>query len=325
MTRTASLATVSALRPNLLAGLIGVAALGFLTVSYRPIPAACGRMSIVAGGQSFPGITAPAQAETRTGGKPIAGGAAGSIVAPRPETGQSPLAFHVALLESALARLERVPSYTGTLYKQEQIDGEDVGEVAKIFMKVRHEPFSVYMKWLDDGGQEVLYVDGQNNGKMLVRAGGWQAMLPIIKLDPSGSLAMKAARHPITKAGLLNLVRTLLDYRHRDLKLSAGVTVARLDDVVFEQRQCYQFTIVYDASAVEPVYRKTIVYCDQATALPLYVKCFTWPDETVTTTEADALDEATLLEFYGFADLNLATGLSDRDFDQANSSYSFRR
>ena len=40
-------------------------------------------------------------------------------------------------------------------------------------MKVRHEPFSVYMWFLKPfQGREVLYVDGQNNNEMVVLEAG---------------------------------------------------------------------------------------------------------------------------------------------------------
>ena len=43
------------------------------------------------------------------------------------------------------------------------------------FVKVRHEPFSIYLKWLSgEVGREVLYVDGANDGEMFVRSGGWK-------------------------------------------------------------------------------------------------------------------------------------------------------
>ena len=55
-------------------------------------------------------------------------------------------------------------------------------------LKIRHTPFSVYMKWHEgtDIGREVLFIEGQLDDKLLVSPGN---VLPTVKLDPYGDLA----------------------------------------------------------------------------------------------------------------------------------------
>ena len=86
---------------------------------------------------------------------------------------------HFARLKSGRERFSRLPGYTATLAKQERI-GSDLLEEITFGIKVRHQPFSVYMKWQsgDEVGKEVLYVDGTNEDQLLVRLGGIEGTDP---------------------------------------------------------------------------------------------------------------------------------------------------
>ena len=66
-------------------------------------------------------------------------------------------------LRFAKSGLDRIDStiqdYSAILYKQERINGV-LGEEEVAFVKVRHQPFSVYMYFLKPNrGRECLYVD----------------------------------------------------------------------------------------------------------------------------------------------------------------------
>ena len=93
--------------------------------------------------------------------------------------------------------------------------------------KIRHEPFSVYMKWLSgDRGRQLIYVDGQNDGKLLVQPGGIKGRLTgVLSLDPSGTLAMSDSRYPIQTAGLLALAKTILEHQKNRSKTWQRVPV----------------------------------------------------------------------------------------------------
>ena len=79
------------------------------------------------------------------------------------QPGEHALAPVLRTLKATQEEIDRnVHDYSCTFFKQERIDGE-LGEQQQILMKVRHEPFSVYMSFLKPyAGREVLYVDGQN-------------------------------------------------------------------------------------------------------------------------------------------------------------------
>ena len=130
---------------------------------------------------------------------------------------------HFARLKAGRERFSHIPGYTATLVKQERI-GDWLSDEASFGVKVRHQPFSVFMKWQsgDDTGKEVLYVDGVDDGQLLVRLGGLKGrILPALKIDPFGSLALQHSRYPITKLGILALTDTLIE--RRELEMHDGI------------------------------------------------------------------------------------------------------
>src|SRR5436190_8787465 len=77
---------------------------------------------------------------------------------------------HWDMTATVLAGSFQVDGYTLTMQKQESINGRlrphEVIEVA-----FRERPHSVFMRWLEGAGraERALYVEGENNGKLLAR------------------------------------------------------------------------------------------------------------------------------------------------------------
>ena len=250
-------------------------------------------------------------------------------VAAAVKDGSQALQLNITLLEMGRQKLAAIPDYTATFYKQERLS-TGLTDLQTMNLKLRHKPFSVYMKWIEGGdtGREVLFVDGESENKMLVKLGGIKGrLMPHLKLDPSGSLAMAESRHPVTELGLLQLCDLLLRYRKRDLTLPAGQVKWQVtnSEQMFD-RDCYCFTYEYSSAEVEAVYRKSVIYLDRELALPICVKNFGWADEGAeVSADPELFDEETLIEYYGYTELQLGSQLADRDFDKANSEYLFRR
>src|SRR5262249_35358739 len=114
---------------------------------------------------------------------------------------------------------ENVRDYTATVIKQER-SGSDLKPEEICEVKIRNQPFSVYMKFLSPEnlkGQEVIYVEGQNDGKLIGHAGsGAAALLGSKWLDPRGPIAMFGQRYPITELGILNLTKRLIEVGEHD-------------------------------------------------------------------------------------------------------------
>jgi len=324
---------VRAVHFNCLAGVISASAGLVLLLTFHATPVGAGLE--VAQMDPVPSLTpqkiASRSSETSQGGLPATEQVSPEEISQRVEGAilgsRLALQLHMTLLELGKQRIEKFPDYTATFIKQERPDGDDLQEVQTLSIKMRHKPFSIYMKWLEGGdvGREVIYVDGLNDNKMLVHVGGLKGrLLPHLKLDPTGSLAMAEARHPIGELGLLHLTDLLISYRKRDMGLKSGVRWEMIKEQKFQDRECYCFVVEYDSREIEPVYRKSITYIDKELAIPICVRNFGWaePDSELTGQE---LDVATLIEYYGYSDIRFDRRLGDADFDKTNEEYTFRR
>jgi hypothetical protein len=228
----------------------------------------------------------------------------------------------IALIEKGLQRLEAITGYTAEFAKQEVVGGE-MTDPQRMTLKVRHAPFSVYMKWVEGKpGQELLYIDGENDGEMIVRPGGWKGrVLGTLTVDPNGTMARRESRHPVTQIGLLNLAQKVLGYRYNEAGLTRGYD-CRHEQAELASRPCHRFTIVYDSPEVRAEYRKSIIWVDHEWLIVTQVENYGWPSDDA---PADRLDEATLLERYSYTNINLDTQLAAMDFDAANGDYALRR
>lgn len=241
--------------------------------------------------------------------------------------GRPALELKLSMLEQGRARLEKIGDYTATFIKQERIDGSDLQDVHTIHMKVRHEPFSVYMKWLvGPVGQEVLYVNGQHDNRMLVKKGGRMGkLLPVVKLDPTGTLAMAESRHPVTDAGLLTLTVQIVKYSTRDVELQEGIT-CRMIRTQIHNRRCHCFFVDYASTQVDPLYRKSITYIDEELSIPIYIKNFAWPSESGSAAAGESQNpDEDLIEYYAYTDIQFDRRLAESEFDHSNKQYSFKR
>ena len=229
----------------------------------------------------------------------------------------------IELLEQGIKRLQSVTGYVADFRKKEVVGGA-MTEPQMMRLKLRHEPFSVYMKWTEGNpGQELLYVHGQNDGEMVVRPGGLKGrILGAIKLNPSGTLAMNESRHPITEVGLLRLCEKVLDYRYNESSWTNGYTCTEeLDE--FDGRPCHRFTIVYDDPSKRPDYRKSVIWIDKQELFVSKVENYSWPGDA--SIPADRLDADTLVESYSYSNIDFETQLAAADFSTANETYGLKR
>ena len=234
------------------------------------------------------------------------------------------LAKKVAMLEKGIAFLKATPDYTALFTKRELVNGQMLEEQT-MAMKLRHQPLSIYLKWLDfEVGREVMFVDGVNDGKMLVHSGGWKARLPAILMPPDSSLAMQEARYPITRAGLLSLATTIVGYNAKDLEIKNFSSCVQLDDQMTGERSCACFVLEYRDRDTSKEYRKSITLIDKEWCVPLFIKNFGWPGDDFSQVDSD-LDEATLIEHYTYSEVKFRSSLSALDFDHVNEDYNFRR
>lgn len=310
-------------RANTLASFVAVGTVGFLYLQFPVEPAGAETIRLVKAAPKPVVIvqtTRPALAAPTEGAPAEAGSA---TLSPEQQS-EAVLRRKLAQLERGIAYLKGIPSYSAQFTKQELVDGALLDEQT-MTIKVRHEPFSVYLKWhTGERGREAVYVDGQNDGEMLVHAGGWKARLGTLSIDPNGTLAMQECRHPVTKAGILELAKMIVEYHQRDLQTHNFARCEQLPDAEFDGRACDVYLIEYKDKTVSETYRKSLTFLDKERAVPIYIKNFGWPGADAPT-DAEALDEATLLEYYSFAEIDFGGKLVAADFDTANEEYGFKR
>jgi hypothetical protein len=316
-------------RSGFLAGMTLFSAVTFLYLNFEPAPAGSERkhrkLDLVRMAATIESVPRPA---TQVVPEPVNPSTPSTkTVAQGPtDLDRMALLMNMVLLEQGRRRLSETTDYTCTFYKQERL-GADLSEGTFMELKMRHKPFSVYMKWLSgEKGRELLYVDGEQDNKMLVHPGGWKSRLvPPIKLEPDSSLAMSESRHPVTMLGLLKLSDEIILRRKNELEHKCPIRCQFNENETANDRPCYCFVSVYLDRKTSEEYRKSIQYIDRECLLPICVKNFAWPDGKQTFANDAALDEATLIEHYAYSELQFNQQLANDDFDRANKSYNFRR
>ena len=207
-------------------------------------------------------------------------------------------------LEAADRAFRRIASCTMTFRKQERINGKLLPEQT-YFLKVRHDPFAIYMKCLKPvNGRELIYAEGQNDNQVIAHSTGLSRLLvPRLKIPTNHALIMAESRHPMNEAGLGNLIRKMIHYREMDLADPDSVTI--LDRTTSSDGKAW-----LRSTHLHPVYRperplgETEVLYDPRTRLPLRFIGYDRPGPGQT--------EKTLGERYSYDDLVLGADLSAR-------------
>ncbi len=216
-------------------------------------------------------------------------------------------------LQQGRELLEKTPDYSAQFRRQERVNDELL-DPEVMHLKVRHEPFSFYMKWTEgDRGRQLIFVKGQNDNKVLVQPGGVAGRLTgTIAMAADDARVMAVSRYPANCAGLLELTKKILMYHEANLKLASGLTTEMRDGESFDNRPCFLTSFVYDNPTVHPDYCKSLILIDKELSVPVSVRNYTW---VAGHTPATA-DEESLVEHYSFTDLQINSQLSDNDFSK---------
>jgi hypothetical protein len=166
------------------------------------------------------------------------------------------------------------------------------------------------MKWIKGpyNGRELLYVEGWNNNRMMVRDSGITGMITV-NLDPNGSLAMKGNRHPVTDSGLDHLVKLVGDHMRRGIK-DNEIEFKKMGEEVLYGRRTERVEILSPRNTAKTYYcYRATLNLDLEKKVPIKVQIYDWGNN--------------LLEDYGYEDLRFNVGLSDADFSPKNPEYRF--
>jgi len=234
-----------------------------------------------------------------------------------PQAGEHPLIPVLKWAKAGRPKIAELKDYTALLIKQETVNGEKQAAQA-MELKVRHEPFSVYLKFRypqDVAGQQVIYIKGQNNDNMLAHGIGLQRRLGTLPLDPNGLIAMRGNKYPITEIGLLNLVDKLVEVGEKDVKFGE-CTVNYYEGIkTTEGRECTMIEVIHPVPRKNFLFYVARILVDNEYNVPIRYESYEWP------TEKDS--ELPLIEAYDYQKLRLNVGLTDEDFDIKNPKYNF--
>jgi outer membrane lipoprotein-sorting protein len=232
--------------------------------------------------------------------------------------GAHPLEPALELAQRGLANLQAtIKDYSCTMVKRERIDGK-LGEHEYMFLKVRQQPFSVYLYFMAPDtvkGQEVLFVDGQNDGNMLAHAGsGVRAMVGTVSLKPSSMLAMQGNRYAITEIGVENLAKRLVEVAEHD-KQFGECEVNFFPNAKVNGRICTCVQVVHPVPRRNFRFHLARVFIDDELLIPIRYEAYDWPQETG--------GQPVLMEEYTYMNVKVNQGFTDLDFDPKNTAYKF--
>jgi len=259
------------------------------------------------GDQQVPGALAPggptgqaAPAETRLA----------KLAPSQPD--EHPLMPALRWAYDGVGNIEKLRDYSATMVKRERVNGK-VGEPEYMFVKVRHEPFSVYMYFMgpaDLKGREVIYVQGRNKDKLLAHATGLQGkLLGTLELEPTGPVAMRGNRYPLTEIGILNMVRRLVEVGEQDVKYGE-CEVKFFKGAKINNRVCTCIQVVHPVPRRNFLFHVARIFVDDELNVPVRYESYDWPEQPG--------GPPRLLEEYTYLNLKLNNGFTDTDFDPRN-------
>jgi hypothetical protein len=233
-------------------------------------------------------------------------------------------------LNMAREGLERIRNdvrdYTCTIAKRERV-GDQLMDYEYMFAKIRNgkevngrqvTPFSVYLNFVKPAeikGREVIFVAGQNDGKLCAHEGGVKGKwLPTVWLLPNGPFAMRGQRYPLTDIGVENLVLKLIE-KGETLRKYPDVDVKFYPNAKVNGRVCTCIQLMHADKKPDTDFYVARIYIDDELKLPIRYEAYDWPRSV------DGKPE--LLEEYTYIDLKVNVGLTDNDFDVKNPNYAF--
>lgn len=219
------------------------------------------------------------------------------------------------------ARIDRVGGYTATFRKQERIRGT-LRDEETLAIKVRHRPFAFYGKFIAPRpGKEVVYAEGHHGGKVIATGGGVSRLIiPRLALEPNSPLALADSRHPVTDAGLANLIHRLAKFRKLDLEdPDASTTLDRWTDS--QGKLWFRSVHTHPQQNPERPFARVEVLYDCCSLFPMQITNFDWNVAKA----GDTGVVGALAERYRYDDLEVDVPLTALDFDPANPNYAFHR
>ncbi len=134
--------------------------------------------------------------------------AAASAQPASPKDDTSEFAQIRALIETGQKQLASIRDYQVTMSRQERV-GSTLQPAEEVILSLRHAPRAVRLEWPSgpSQGREVIYSEQETGGQLQIYAPG--TLVPRLSLSPDSPLVLSKSRHPITEAGLEDVLQKL--------------------------------------------------------------------------------------------------------------------
>jgi len=230
-----------------------------------------------------------------------------------------PLQKAIEMGNESLIRARQIRDYAYTFVKREEVAGK-LNDHEAIFMKVRNEPFSVYVYTLgpkQEKGQEAIYVAGRNQDKVLVHVTGFRhKLVGTMSMAPDAPEIMEGSRYPMNSAGTINMLNKVIASYHRELADAVDSDVQVIPGAKVDGRSCTCVQVSHRAPRPSFRFQTTRIFYDEETGLPIRWEAYGFPSQPG--------QPPVLQEEYTYRNMQLNVGLTDADFDTNNPQYGFR-
>lgn len=227
------------------------------------------------------------------------------------QPGEHPLMPALRVAKRGLQNIDaNIQDYSAMLYKQERIDGT-LNDTEVAYIKVRHEPFSVWMYFLTPHkGRECLYVEPGDGtkGKLMARDCGWRSRFGVVELDPDGRLALKGQKYPIYKLGVRNLTAELIDVASNDIQYQECEVTTKPSKI--NGRAVTMIESRHPTPRSNFRYHIAQIFIDNELKVPIRYAAYLWPENEG---EQPPLEEA-----YTYLNIKVNNGFTDSDFSSDN-------
>ena len=216
---------------------------------------------------------------------------------------------------------QKVHDFHCRVTKRERIDGI-LQEFYYIEMWVREEvrigeqvrsPFSVYMEFLGPKSvydRRLLFVDGRNEGKIVVRKGGPRFEYVVTEVDADAESTKSESLCPITQSGFIPLLAEIVATMERHMiadPSGENTIVTHPQGARVDGRPCHVVRIAHPEKQDGLDFHVGTYFIDAELGVPARIEKLDWPKRP------DAA--AGLIAEYNYTKVQINLGLTDSTFD----------
>jgi hypothetical protein len=224
------------------------------------------------------------------------------------------LAPAIRIAEQAKQVADGLEDYSANYYKKEIVNNRVI--VHSMSMKIRHEPFSTYLRFhKPHEGREVIYVKGANQGNLLAHETGLKSVVGTVSLHPESQEALSESKHPITEIGIANMAKHIIEQWKFESKYGECEVKYFPNAKLGDKQACKVIESSHPVPRKQFKFHKTRLYIDKETNLPIMVEQFGFPPQQGA--------EPPLLEVHIYSNVRTDLGMTDIDFSPNNPNYGF--